>query len=277
MQRSDLTILVTGGTGHQGGAAARYLLADGWKVRALVRHPEKPEAKRLAKAGAELIVGDLLDPLSLVPAVDGVHGVFSVETSAEAGVEGEVQEGINLADAAFHYGVEHFVYSSALGADRADAPPYFKSKKRIEQHILDLGLRATIWRPASFMENFLGHKGDILAGRIKGPTPPDEVRQFIAVDDIGRFVALAFSEHGRFVGVTREIAGDEMTMPEVAAIFSLVLDLPVVYEHVPPAEGTPAPTQAEPEPRKADLESLRELVPDLTTLESWIRRQDWGL
>lgn len=44
-------ILVIGGTGNQGGAAARELLSRGRDVRALVRSPDKPEAQALQKRG----------------------------------------------------------------------------------------------------------------------------------------------------------------------------------------------------------------------------------
>ena len=97
MERSELTILITGGTGHQGGAAARHVLSDGWKVRALVRDPDKPPAQALAAAGCELITGDLTDRLSLDAAVDGCHGVYSVQSPAGVGPEGETQEGFNIA------------------------------------------------------------------------------------------------------------------------------------------------------------------------------------
>lgn len=278
MNRSDLTILITGGTGHQGGSAARHVLADGWRVRALVRDPDKPAARALAKAGCELVVGDLTDRASLNAAVDGCHGVYSVQTPAGVGPEGEMQEGFNIAEAAASAGVEHFVYSSVIGAERADAMGYQIPKQRIEAKIAELGMPATIWRPVTFMENFLRQRDDILAGHLRGPAAPDVVRQHIAVDDIGKFVALAFREHDRFVGVTREIAGDELSMAALAELFSLVLDVPVVYEQIEPMAGMPVPHKPGPgeaPPSWADLDSLRQLIPDLWTMEAWIRAQDW--
>ena len=47
----DRIIAVTGATGQQGGAVALKLLADGWKVRALTRDPNKPAAQELASRG----------------------------------------------------------------------------------------------------------------------------------------------------------------------------------------------------------------------------------
>jgi uncharacterized protein YbjT (DUF2867 family) len=280
MRRSELTILVTGGTGRQGGAAARHLLEDGWKVRALVRDPEKPASVALEKAGCEILVGDLLERASLDRAVEGCHGVYSVQSTAAAGPDGEIEEGFNLADASADAGIEHFVYSSVMGAEHENGTRFQVPKHAIEAHIAKLGLPATVWRPATFMENFLRQKEDILSGHLKAPVAPDVVRQFTAVDDIGRFVALAFREHDRFLGVTAEIASDEMTMPEAAELFSLELDLPVVYDEIDPLPGMVAVTNPGPGEtrRRADLDALRELLPGgLTTLQEWIRAQEWRM
>ena len=52
---AERLILVTGATGNQGSAIARHLLQRGnFKVRALVRDPNKPASLALEQAGAEL-------------------------------------------------------------------------------------------------------------------------------------------------------------------------------------------------------------------------------
>ena len=48
----QLTVVVTGSTGKQGGAVARGLLERGHKVRAVTRDPNSSHAKSLAHAGA---------------------------------------------------------------------------------------------------------------------------------------------------------------------------------------------------------------------------------
>jgi len=63
-------VLVIGATGHQGGAAARHLLAAGWSVRALVRDGGAPAAQALRAAGATLAVGDLDEPRTIRAALD---------------------------------------------------------------------------------------------------------------------------------------------------------------------------------------------------------------
>jgi uncharacterized protein YbjT (DUF2867 family) len=274
----DKTILVTGGTGHQGGAVARCLLEDGWKVRALVRDHDKPAALALAEQGVELVHGDLMDRSTLDAAVRGAYGVYSVQAFREAGVEGEFREGANLADAAADAGVEHFVYSSVIGADRAGGPVHTQSKHLLEAYLREKGLPATVWRPATFMENFLRMRDGIMAGRFGSPAPPDLFSQMIAVDDIGRFVALSFRERDRFLGSVTEIAGDEMLMSEAAETFARAIGRPVVYEQVPPPPGMPQPKPrdlSEQPPRLADLAALHVLIPDLISLEEWIVKTGW--
>ncbi|MDR3687331.1 MAG: NmrA/HSCARG family protein [Coriobacteriia bacterium] len=274
MARNDQTILVTGATGHQGGAAARHLLADGWKVRALVRDPQKPAARALAATGVELVPGDLTDRASLDAAVAGAYGVYSLQTPV--GVEQEVAEAKNLADAAMAAGVRHFVQSSVIGADRPSVLPWVAGKVEIEAYLHALGMPLTIFRPVTFMENLLHQRDGILAGKLTGFMPADSVHQWIAADDIGRFIALAFYDPDTWVGRTTEIAGDELTEEQGAAVLSMVLGTPVVYEQQAPPAGmpTPPPVPADaPAPHRADVAKLRESIPDLVTLVVWATNQ----
>lgn len=278
MDRRKQVILVTGATGHQGGASSRSLLKDGWRVRALVRDTNKPAAVELELIGAELVAGDLLDRVSLDAAVRGCYGVHSVQTFREAGAEGEEQEGRNIADAAAAAGVEHFVYDSVIGADRESGMPWVVTKHHLETYIRGLGLPFTVLRPVTFMENFLGVKDDILAGRLPSVVPASEVHQYLAVRDIGRFVALAFAGRDRFLGREMEIASDELTPLQIAQIFSEVLGRPVAYEPTEPPAGMPPPTPDETgePPRRADLGMLRQLIPDLLTFDDWVRSTAWA-
>src|SRR5688500_17425732 len=111
--RQERVVLVTGATGHQGGAVARHLLDDKtFRVRALTRNPNKAEARAVADRGAEVVAGDLDQLASLKPALDGVYAVFSVQNFWETGFQREIDQGVRLADAAQAAGVQHFVYSS---------------------------------------------------------------------------------------------------------------------------------------------------------------------
>ena len=277
MDRSDKTVLVVGATGQQGGAATKHLLADGWRVRGLTRNPDSPASQALAARGVEMIAGDLLDRASLDRAVDGVYGVFSVQNTRTAGAENELAEGKNIADAALAAGVRHFVYDSAVADPRA-AQPFMLTKGDIEAHIREIGLPATIWRPMTFMENYFRQRDQILGGKLVWPLWPESMTFLIAVDDIGRFVALAFSDPERFIGTEMPIGGDAMPMTQVAETFSRVLGTPVEYVHVDELSGIPAPPRpvaGEPQYWRADIAACRALLPGLRTLEEWIAESGW--
>lgn len=141
--RSQL-ILVTGATGKQGGAVARQLLEKGFRVRAITRNPGQPAARALREAGAEVVEGNLDDRNSVNRALEGAHGVFSVQNFWEAGYDREVKQGTGLADAAKDTGVQHFVYSSVASAHRNTGLSHFESKWEIENYIRELDLSYTI-------------------------------------------------------------------------------------------------------------------------------------
>jgi len=224
-------ILVTGATGHQGGAAFRHLRQLGFSLRAATRDPNQQKVRDLAGQGTELVAADLEKPDTLTKALDGVYGVYSVQSRAK-GIDSEIRQGINLADAAKRSRVSHFVYSSVASADQNTGIPHFDSKFQIEQHIRATGLPFTVIRPVFFMENWLGMREAIEAGTLAGPLNPKTRLQMIAVDDIGAFVGLAFEHAGKWNGRAIEIAGDELSMEEIAQAFSRASGREVTYRQI---------------------------------------------
>ncbi|WP_411200876.1 NmrA/HSCARG family protein [Streptomyces cyaneofuscatus] len=266
-------ILVLGGTGNQGGATARELLSRGWSVRALVRDPDKPEAQALKELGAVLVRGDLEDVASLRAAAEGVHGIFSVQALAyePETLAAEVRHGKAVADVAKEAGVTHFVYSSVGGAERGTGIDHFESKAEIERHIKALGLPATILRPVFFMNNLL-HFADVEGERVMSlPVEPDKPMQFIASDDIGVFAADAFDRPAEFIGREIELAGDEITFPQVAEVYERITGTPSRLEPTPIEERMFA-WFAE-EGYQADIPALRELHPGLLTFEQFLAQR----
>jgi uncharacterized protein YbjT (DUF2867 family) len=278
-------ILVTGATGHQGGAAARHLLKQpGFTVRALTRDSAKPAARTLAQAGAEIFQGDLDDPASIRRALEGVWGVFSVQDFVESGYDREISQGKHLADAAKAAGVQHFVYSSVVSADRKTGLPHFESKWQIEQHIHKCGIPYTILRPAFFMQNWYSFMREpILNGTIPLPLSPSRSLQQISVEDIGAFAWLAFQNPSKWAGRTVELAGEELTMQRVAETLSRVLGRTVKYVQVPwdqfrqnaGDEMTRMYRWFESVGYRVNIAALRKEYPNLSTLEQVLRHQDW--
>jgi uncharacterized protein YbjT (DUF2867 family) len=188
----------------------------------------------LAKAGAEVVKGDLTNTADLHAVLRGVHGVFAMSTPFEAGMDAEVRQGTMLADAAKQAGVAHYVYTSVGGAERKTGIPHFETKWKVEQHIREIGLPATILRPVWFMENFgTFFRAGILQGTLVLPLRPDTKLQMVAVGDIGEFGAAAFLRPNDFLGQAIELAGDELTMPEVVAHLSRTMGRAIRFQQLP--------------------------------------------
>jgi uncharacterized protein YbjT (DUF2867 family) len=281
------TVLVTGATGRQGGSVIRHMLRRGWKLRALTFRADAAAVQRLANRGVEVVRGNLEDPASLERVTRGVYGIYSVQDFWSVGARREVLQGKNLADAAQKAGVQHFVYSSVGGAERASGIDHWESKWEIEKHIRRLGLPATILRPAAFMENYYLDKVEIaiLKGKLVDPIRADKPYQTIAADDIGAFVALAFDRPTEFIGVELEIAGSELTNPEAAEVFSRVLDKRVRFQKLPlPIVRFALGKEFYQMFRwfnssgfNANIPELRRRYPEvhLHTLEEWLRAEGW--
>jgi uncharacterized protein YbjT (DUF2867 family) len=262
---------------------ARSLLGRGIGVRALTRDSEKPEARELAELGAEVASGDLEDRSSIERVLDGVHGVFSVQQFWETGFEGEIRQGVLLADAAKEAGVEHYVYSSVGSAHRETGIPHFESKWEVEEHVRASGVPYTVLRPVFFMQNWEYMRELILGGMLPQPLDPDKPFQMVDANDIGVFAAMAFENPEHWIGREVDLAGDEMIMPEIAGTFSRVIGRQVDYVQVPwdqfeeqmGEESTVMYRWFNDYGYEAHISALREEHPGLVSFEQYLRADGW--
>jgi uncharacterized protein YbjT (DUF2867 family) len=277
-KNKDKVILVTGATGHQGGSALRHLREKGFSCRALTRDPSSQKARSLVGHGIEVVRGDLTDPASLTRALDGVDGVFAVQTPYESGVEAEIAEGANLVDAAKRSRITHFVYSSVGSADQKTGISHFDSKFRIEERLRGTGMHYTILRPVFFMENWIDMRSMIEEGYLAQPLSPDTRLQMVAVDDIGGIAATVFERPGKWQGRVLEIASDEATMAGLAQSFGRMLNREVPYRQISWEEFE---KQAGPEITTmyrwfqdvgyhVDIPAVRQEYPKLTSFDRWL-------
>lgn len=282
---SNRLILVTGATGKQGGAVAKHLLQRDFQVRALVRNPASPTAKSLAEQGLEIVRGDFDDEESLKQAVAGAYGVFSVQTFTEDDFDLEVRQGNAIAQAAKMAGIEHFIYSSVGSADLKTGVPHFDSKAKVEAYIQEIGLPYTILRPVFLMENWeMFGRDSILQGTLAQPLKPETKLQQVSVNDVGAFAAIAFEMPKEWMGKAVDIAGDEATMTETAAIFSRVIGRPVNYVQLPweqfqqftGEEMTIMYRWFDNVGYSADISARRKEYPDLMTLEKYLQNNSWN-
>ncbi len=270
------TVLVIGATGKQGGATLRHLQASGWRVRAMTRDLSKPAAQALASSDVAMVKGNMDEPESLPTAMRDVQAIFSVQNWREAAGR-EIAQGKAVIDAAKAAGVRHLVYTSAGGADRKTGASHLEDKGVIEAYLRSSGVPYTVIRPCAFMDNFAtSGKTMAASGVFPGTLDPHKKMQWVCVDDIGKIAALAFNKPDQFIGKSFDIASDEMTMPQTAEMFSKVLGKQIVYQQRPIDESDHENAMrskfVNEQGYKADVATLRKWVPDLTSLESFVRK-----
>jgi uncharacterized protein YbjT (DUF2867 family) len=287
MSKSKL-VLVTGATGKQGGAVVNALLTRGHQVRALTRNSASSAANRLRQQGVEIAVGDFTDHDSLERAARGADAVYAMSTPFEQGAEKEIAQGIASTDAAKAAGVAHLIYSSAASANRATGISHFDGKYAVEKHLQASGVPYTIVAPVFFMENLLQPwtLSSLRQGKFAMALPASRSLQQITVADIGAFVATVIERSNAVFGRRFDIAGDELTGEEAAAILTKVTGRAVHYEGFP---SNVLRAQSEDLARMfewfdrtgyaADIKSLRRDFPEVTWhfFEEWARQQDWSV
>ena len=137
-------LAVTGATGFVGQALLDQAVADGIKVRALVRRPQAP------RAGVEWIIGGLGDDAALRHLLRGAEAVIHVAGVVNDAAEfenGNVTGTLNLIEAMQAEGLARLIYISSLSAREPALSAYGASKARAEKLVLASGLDWTIVRP----------------------------------------------------------------------------------------------------------------------------------
>ncbi len=232
------------GTSRQGSAVVRHLSKSGiFQIRAITRSPLSKQSELLSKLdNVQIVQGDLLDPESLKRCFSGVHGIFGNTTPTKGWVVGrgsmvrdyEIKQGKNLIDIAKKFAdsgtLKHFIFSSVCKPKdplkSEPAPGHFTSKWSIEEYICNKGLKkvSTILRPVSYFENF---DSDLPSVQISetifpGVVNKNTVWQTIAVDDVGLWANAVFQNPQKFLGEALNIAGEEMTGEEMAALWQKI-------------------------------------------------------
>ncbi|HBN9664615.1 TPA: NmrA/HSCARG family protein [Pseudomonas aeruginosa] len=278
MNEAHRPILVFGATGRQGGSVAEALLKAHRPVRAFVQDPSEPASIALREDGAELVHGSLEDAHAVASSMKDVRGVFSV-MPANLSAEDEIRYGTRVADLAAKNRVDHFIYSSGASAgDKLTGVPRFDAKPRIEAHIRELPLTATIVRPMIFMEMLVRPGFGLDEGRLVSLIHRDHSIQLTAVKDIGKIVAAMFADKARFAGRTLKIASDRVTGHELEAAFSEAAGRPITYARFPDevlaanADLGHMASSLENGPlaERVDLDLMREINPELVPLRSWL-------
>jgi uncharacterized protein YbjT (DUF2867 family) len=224
---------------------------------------------------------DIDDPASVRSALTGVDGLFAMTTFAgPKGTEGEVEHGKEIADVAREVGVPQVVYSSVGGAERATGIPHVESKRRVEEYMTSLGLSTSFVRPTFFMENFthfLAPQQQDGVVVLRAPLGPGVPLQMVAVEDIGVVAAAALLDEASVPGEAVEIAGDELTGEQIAALYGERAGLPARFEALSlsvlaeDADQEAMFTWSTRLPAyRADFDATRRLAPDVRDFATWL-------
>jgi uncharacterized protein YbjT (DUF2867 family) len=215
-----MKILVIGGTGHVGSEVVKELKKRDADVRALVR---KPGVKSLP--GVEVVVGDLLDPVSIEKALQGVEKLYLLN----AVTPDELTQGLIAYDLAKKLKLSHVVYHSVFRVEHFKDVPHFASKLAIESTIRAFDVPFTIIRPNYFFQNDASFK-DLLTKMSVYPNPLGPIGiSAVDIRDIAEAAAIALTADQHF-GKTYNINGPAiLSGPNAASIWSKVLGKEIKY------------------------------------------------
>lgn len=218
-------ILVTGATGNTSSLLIPALLNAGHEVRAFVRNEEK--AQSLKDAGAEIYVGDLDQADTIDGALEGIEKVyFCTWNGPTASAQGK-----NIVDAIGRAGTKPFVVRhSAFGSPGSRL---IQQIDEVDAAIQGSGVPWTIIKPTFFMQNMMmaspsiQNGGQIYWDWADGKAGMIDVRD-VAESALGALTGKA--EQGKEYVLT---GPESISMHEVAASFSRVLDKEINYIAVP--------------------------------------------
>jgi uncharacterized protein YbjT (DUF2867 family) len=221
-----MTILVTGATGNVGRNVVEQLVNRGADVRALVRDPSKASFP----AGVEVVQGDLLDVDSLRSAFAGVSTLFLLNGV----VADEYTQALVALAVAREAGIERIVYLSVIHSDVYVNVPHFAGKFGVERMIEQMGMNATILRPAYFMDNEITIK-DVITGYGIYPMPiGNKGLAMIDARDVGEIAAIELIRREQSatplpLNRINLVGPDTLTGVDAAAIWSDVLGREIAY------------------------------------------------
>jgi NAD(P)H dehydrogenase (quinone) len=233
------SILVTGAAGQLGGVGrtvSGLLLHRGLPVRAMVRR-EDDRAAALRAAGAEVVVGDLLEPADVYRVVSGCSRVyFGMSVSA-----GYLEATVTMAAVAREVGVNALVNMSQMTVSQMsiqNTTPSHQQRQHwlSEQALAWSGLPVVTVRPTMFLESFFPLAGPTVRdrGRIEVPFGHGKTSP-VAAADVARVVATVLADPGPHLGRIYELTGPRsQDMHAVAREFSDALGREVKYFDIHP-------------------------------------------
>ena len=226
--------LVSGITGHVGGAAARHLLADGHTVRTIARDPQK--AAEWARQGVDVRQGDFTDPAALASALEGVEGAYLMMPPVMVPSPGYPEAKAIVASFVGAIGQTpppRLVLLSSFGSEKNSGLGNITSTHLMEEALGDLPFPTAFVRAGGFIENFVGSLGPAASTGVFHSffQPVDRAFPMTATADIGAEVArlLVRGWNGKKIVEIGTLTSPE----EIARAMGEVLGRPVKAQAIP--------------------------------------------
>jgi len=223
-------VLITGATGDTGRAAVKESIALGLQVRAMVRNIDA-RSDALVSAGAEVVVGDLLDLNSLSAAMQGVDAAYFVYPVTP----GLIVATVNFAQAAKENNVKAVVNLSQRSANRHSTSDSCRDTFLNEEVFNWSGLPVIHLRPTYFLE-WLAYPWQLpylQQGILRMPVGKGR-HSPIAAADQGRAIAAILKSPKAYIGQTITLSGPvEMDHEQMAAELSVALGRKIVFQDLP--------------------------------------------
>jgi uncharacterized protein YbjT (DUF2867 family) len=226
--------LVTGATGYIGGRLVPELLAGGYQVRVLVRHPERVASKPWASE-VEVVAGDAREAGAMYEALRGVDVAYFLLHSLSTDPSFEDEELLiahNFAEAAAKSGVSRIVYLGGIVDPKdADLSPHLRSRQRVGEVLQSSGVPTVELRAAVILGSGSASFEMLryLAERLPVMTTPKWVRsriQPIAVRDVLHYLVRAAALPSD-ISRTFDIGGpDILTYEDMMKRYAKVAGLP---------------------------------------------------
>ncbi|MDQ3714844.1 MAG: SDR family oxidoreductase [Actinomycetota bacterium] len=144
------TALVTGASGYVGGRLVPALLDAGWSVRAMARKASRLRDYSWA-GNVTVLEGDVLEPDSLGPALEGVDVAYYLVHAIGSGANFEATDrraAENFAAAASSAGVRRIVYLGGMTPEGEELSPHLRSREEVGQILLDSGVPTVVLKAA---------------------------------------------------------------------------------------------------------------------------------